>query len=224
MPEPSVSSTGIYQLRVVLCGVSPLVWRRLLVASETSLAELHEILQIAFNWSGEHLHRFFIHGATYGIPHLGGIVFREDARQVPLSRFRLHSGERFRYEYDFTADWKLDIRLEWAMPLDPNRALPSCVGGSRAAPPEDCAGALDYLKRLDWHRSHLPIDELKIMAEAMRRFLDSDGDRQAIGDLDELREAVDCVQAYHDFQPEKFDRRELNRRLRALAQDREVWR
>jgi Plasmid pRiA4b ORF-3-like protein len=83
MPEPSVSSIAIYQLRVVLCGVSPLVWRRLLVVSETSIAELHEILQSAFGWSGEHLHRFLIHGAAYGIPHSGGIVFREDARGVP---------------------------------------------------------------------------------------------------------------------------------------------
>jgi hypothetical protein len=58
MPEPSVSSIAIYQLRVVLCGVSPLVWRRLLVVSTTSIAELHEILQNAFGWSGEHLHRF----------------------------------------------------------------------------------------------------------------------------------------------------------------------
>jgi hypothetical protein len=47
MPEPSVSSTAIYQLRVVLCGVSLLVWRRLLVVSGTSLAELHDILQSA---------------------------------------------------------------------------------------------------------------------------------------------------------------------------------
>jgi hypothetical protein len=39
--------------------VSPLVWRRLLVVNETSLGELHEILQNAFDWSGEHLHRFF---------------------------------------------------------------------------------------------------------------------------------------------------------------------
>jgi hypothetical protein len=44
---------------------------------------------------------------------------------VPLSRFRLHSGERFRYEYDFTADWKLDLRLERVLPFDPERALPS---------------------------------------------------------------------------------------------------
>jgi hypothetical protein len=113
-------------------------------------------------------------------------------------------------------DWKLDIRPERALPFEPNRALPSCIGGSRAAPPEDCAGALDYLKRLDWHRSHLPIDELNIMVEAIRRFLDSDGDRHAIGDLEELREAVDRVKAYQDFQPDKFDRRELNRRLRGI--------
>ncbi len=57
---------AIYQLRVVLCGVSPLVWRRLLVVSTISIAELHEILQNAFGWSGEHLHRFLIHGAAMG--------------------------------------------------------------------------------------------------------------------------------------------------------------
>jgi hypothetical protein len=95
----------------------------------------------SFDWSGEHLHRFLIHGTAYGISYLGGIGFLEDARQVPLSRFRLHCGERFRYEYDFMADWKLDIRLERALLFDPDRALPSCIGGSRAAPPEDCVGA-----------------------------------------------------------------------------------
>jgi hypothetical protein len=64
-----------------------------------------------------------------------------------------------------------------------------CLDGEFAFPinhlrtPEDCAGALDYLKQLDWHRGHLPVDELNIMAEAMRRFLDSDGTRHAIGDL-----------------------------------------
>src|SRR5271157_4672253 len=55
MPESSVSSPAIYQLRVALRGVSPLKWRRLFVVSETSLAELHDVLQTAFDWSGEHL-------------------------------------------------------------------------------------------------------------------------------------------------------------------------
>jgi len=52
------------------------------VVSETSIAELGEILQNAFGGSGEHLHRFLIRGAAYGIPHLGNVGFREDARWV----------------------------------------------------------------------------------------------------------------------------------------------
>ena len=67
MSETSVSSLAIYQLRVVLCGVSPLVWRRLLVVNETSLGELHKILQNAFDWSGEHLHRFFLLFYLFGV-------------------------------------------------------------------------------------------------------------------------------------------------------------
>ena len=93
MADPSVSSIAIYQLRVLLCGVSPLVWRHLLVISETSLAELHGILRTAFDWSGEHLHRFLVYGAAYGVPCLGGMFFRGDARRVPLSRFRLHCAQ-----------------------------------------------------------------------------------------------------------------------------------
>ena len=120
------------------------------------------------------------------------------------------------------ADWQLDLRLERVLPFDPDRPLPSCTGGSRAAPPEDCAGAWAYLQRLDEHKSHLPLEELGLMAEALQRWLDAEGDRHALGDLDELREAVDRVEAYRAFQPDRFDRRALNRQLRASAQDREV--
>jgi hypothetical protein len=212
----------LYQLRVVLRDVSPLVWRRLVVTSDTSIAGLHEILQITFDWSGQHLHRFHIHGRDYGMPQWGGIVFDEDARQVPLSRFRLHRGERFRYEFDFTAGWQWDIRLEEVLPFDEKRSRPACTGGRRAAPPEDCAGARDYLARLDQHRRDMPLEDLAFMADAIQRLLESRGDRKAIGDPAELRDALDRVAAYQDFQPHRFHRREVNRRLRALSQHREV--
>jgi len=32
----------IYQLRVVLRGISPFIWRRLLVRSDSTVAQLHE--------------------------------------------------------------------------------------------------------------------------------------------------------------------------------------
>lgn len=35
----------LYPLRVVLRNVSPLIWRRLLIRSDTRIAELHTVLQ-----------------------------------------------------------------------------------------------------------------------------------------------------------------------------------
>ena len=82
-----------------------MIWRRLLVSSETTIAQLHQYIQVAFNWSGEHWHRFRIHGKDYGIAYLGGISSDDNPHAVRLSGFRLHPRESFRYEYDFIANW-----------------------------------------------------------------------------------------------------------------------
>src|SRR5665811_1056773 len=87
--EPA-ASPGVYRLRAVLHAVSPLIWRRLLVSGESTVADLHTIVQTAFGWGGEHLHRFVIHGAEYGINYVGGPGFR-DARQVRLGGLGLRA-------------------------------------------------------------------------------------------------------------------------------------
>ena len=46
---------SIYRLRLVLNGVSPLVWRRFLLSSETNLTDLHKLLGLAFGWSDFYL-------------------------------------------------------------------------------------------------------------------------------------------------------------------------
>ena len=58
MNDPTQLS--IYQLRAFLNGVNLLVWRRFLLSSETSLADLHKILQLAFGWSDFYLYEFRI--------------------------------------------------------------------------------------------------------------------------------------------------------------------
>jgi hypothetical protein len=45
----------MYQLRIVLRGISPLIWRRVLVWSDITLSRLHAILQIVFARSDEHI-------------------------------------------------------------------------------------------------------------------------------------------------------------------------
>ena len=81
---------------------------------------------------------------------------------------------------------------------------------------------MDYLERMDSHRRGVPIEDFALMTDAMQRLLDSGGDRSAMGNLEGLREAMDRVTAYQDFQPERFDRREANRQMQTLWQDRSV--
>jgi len=56
----------IYQLKVILLGISPMIWRRLLVYRESTIADLHHILQITMGWTDTHLHRFRIQGSGMG--------------------------------------------------------------------------------------------------------------------------------------------------------------
>ena len=47
----------VYTLRLSLRGVRPMVWRRLRVPGVTSLATLHEAIQIIKGWDNDHLQR-----------------------------------------------------------------------------------------------------------------------------------------------------------------------
>src|SRR5215475_5745489 len=120
MPEPP--EPNIYQLRVVLLGISPIIWRRLLVRGDSTIADLHAALQTAFGWSGDHLHRFLIHGKQYGVAYLGGITFRDDPRRIKLSDLGLRIKEKFLYEYDFNDQWRHLIRVE-AIAADRTRSV-----------------------------------------------------------------------------------------------------
>jgi hypothetical protein len=50
----------VYQLRIWIRHISPQIWRRLLVRSDSTIAQLHDTLQIAFDWTNDHLHQFLI--------------------------------------------------------------------------------------------------------------------------------------------------------------------
>jgi hypothetical protein len=204
----------LYQLRVVLRNVSPLIWRRLLVRSDSSIAELHAILQTAMGWSDTHLHRFRIHGKAYGIARSGGIGFADDPFEVRLSNFRLRRGERFLYEYDFMDGWILEIRLEKTLAADAKDIHPRCTAGRRATPPEDCGGSGAYLARLDRYEIER-WDALMRLVEIAEPFLS--GDNRAGVDDDRLRDALDSFEACAHFRPEHFDRRAVNGALRGLA-------
>jgi hypothetical protein len=207
---------AVYQLRVVLDQISPLIWRRLLVTETTTLADLHHILQTAFGWADAHLHQFVIHGVAYGIHYDGGPWFIHDARTVPLSRFGLRVGERFRYEYDFGDLWVHQIRVEAISESAPGRRYPVCTGGARTAPPEDCGGPWAFLA-LRQERSRWAVTMR--LAELLEPLLHADPDSPHAQDV--LEELIDAREALAELawwaRIDTFDRRAVNQALAALA-------
>jgi hypothetical protein len=193
----SMADPVVYQLRVVLRGVSPLVWRRLLVRSDSSLAGLHEVLQVAFGWEGEHLHRFVVHGGEY-----------EACDDVRLDRFGLRVGERFVYEYDFFAEWYHDLRVEAIVPVEAGRAYPRCTGGRRAGPGEGSDGPWAFMEAC---QRRLPA--LVRAAEIIGVLLD-DPDGRLCDHREELDELAE-LRPWLSERPEHLDRRAVNRRLAA---------
>ncbi len=203
------ASPSLYQLRVVLHGISPLIWRRMLVPGHTSVAGLHTVLQTAFGWCGEHLHRLVIHGTEYGIAYVGGPGFRDDARTVRLDELGLRLGERFTYEYNFTAGWQADLRVEQIQPSAPARGYLRCVGGRRAGPPEDWGGPWAFVEQT---QPHLVFTAIVRAAEIISQVLEADENTVFV--LGEQRDELASLLPLLGL--ERFDRRALNHALAAL--------
>jgi len=148
VPKPGWSRVRyrgtVYRLRVILSGISPMIWRQLEVPATLTLADLHEVLQTAFGWSGERLHRFTVHGRDYGSAELGWA----EPSAVGLAGLGLRERERFTYAYDFFSPlqcWRHDLRVEAVTAAHPRRRYPWCSGGARTAPPQDCGGPEAFL-------------------------------------------------------------------------------
>ncbi len=60
------ATVTVYQRKVALRAITPMIRRRLCVTSDTTIAQLHDVVQIAMGWEDLQLHQFRIHGKTYG--------------------------------------------------------------------------------------------------------------------------------------------------------------
>jgi Plasmid pRiA4b ORF-3-like protein len=143
----------IYQLKVILLGTSPPIWRRLLVPADLTLAQLHDVLQAAMGWQECHMHEFSVGGRHFGRPNpedrLMGMPPVENERTVRLSRVLGRVGAKAIYTYDFGDSWEHGIVLEKRLCADPTLTYPVCTGGELACPPEDCGGIGGFYDLLD---------------------------------------------------------------------------
>ncbi len=137
----------VYQLKITLKEIRPPIWRRVQVRSDTTLAQLHRVIQLLMGWTNSHLYSFTIQGTEYGVP-MPEFAFDDmavrDEQHVKLSK--VIPGEKFKlsYLYDFGDAWEHEILVEKVLDVDPAFDYPNCITGKRACPPEDCGGVWGY--------------------------------------------------------------------------------
>jgi hypothetical protein len=150
--RPRRGDVVTYQIRVDLKGTRPPLWRRLELASDLYLDEVHEIIQAAFGWTDSHLHRFGA-GPDYYSPdteyYLCPFETEEGEPGIPDREVRLDEvlsdvGDRLFYGYDFGDDWQHIIKLEAVLPREASAPRATCTAGRRPGPPEDCGGVDSY--------------------------------------------------------------------------------
>lgn len=137
----------VYQLLIELEGVTPTIWRRILIDASTTMRNVHHTIQLAMGWENRHLY-YFDDGEDKitQIDFLEEEDFMED-EDVILSSIMRKEGDKIIYVYDFGDDWTHRILLEKihdAKSLEVS--IPHCLGGARACPPEDVGGLPGYLE------------------------------------------------------------------------------
>jgi hypothetical protein len=139
---------AVYQLKVTLEGVSPPVWRRLLIPGGYTLDRVHRAIQYGMGWHDCHLHSFEAAGVQYGEPDPDGELALDDELDFRLDAVAA-KGDRLRYTYDFGDWWEHEIEVEDVSPADPEQRYPRCLAGEGACPPEDVGGPDGYAEFLE---------------------------------------------------------------------------
>ncbi|MEZ0494615.1 plasmid pRiA4b ORF-3 family protein [Kineococcus sp. TBRC 1896] len=201
-PDPAVAEpreeTVTFRLRVSLDDVDPPVWRRLDVASDLTLDDVHDALQLAMGWTNSHLHgfrRFDAGSGEFDTPFLTSFEVAEgedgvDEATVRLDQVLFAPGDRLEYAYDFGDGWGHTVLLEAELPHPEVAPGVVCTDGARACPPEDCGGPWGYQQVLDLAR-------------------DRQEGRPVPVDLQHL------LDAYPDLDPEHFSVEETNEAIAA---------
>ena len=130
-----------YEFEVKLPHIKPTPKRRFLLHQSATFEALHEAIQRAFRWYGDHLWAF---GSSRR--HLSDVADCEGEEGPLASRVKLTSyfgkrGERATkvfYTYDFGDCWEHLVTLKKVVTQEPATHWRKLLSGAHPAPPEDC--------------------------------------------------------------------------------------
>lgn len=102
---------GVYLFRVSL---SPRLWRKIELASNHTLLDLHYAIQRAFQFDDDHLYSFFMDGIPWSDERFTSPFDNEGphADKVKIGELELTNGQTFLYLFDYGDEWRFQVKLE----------------------------------------------------------------------------------------------------------------
>lgn len=149
-----------YTVRVVLRGIKPPIWRKVIVPSNISLRLFGDLILELMGWMGEHLNQLRKGDSYYApayqreekLPPLFGRIRNYNQEDFALGEILCEKGDTMVWEYDFGDGWEHDVRLSSIEEYTQGEARKKeFVSGKRTCPPEDCGGIWGYEELLELH-------------------------------------------------------------------------
>ncbi len=116
-------SVSIHRLTVSLLNVGVPTRRQVEVPSDLTLAGLHEVILVLFDWAGDHLYQFTIGLRRYGHP----VLDTCDDDDLPLAEVANRPGKVIKYTYDLGECWEHRIMVDAVEPAVPGIRYPRCL-------------------------------------------------------------------------------------------------
>jgi hypothetical protein len=193
-PAKSVGNKNLLQLQIALIGSDPKIWREIIVSAADSFFALNVAIQDVFGWDDSHLHQFFTVNPYKTRPPYPRIAIPNpayddgedtvDERKTKVEDYLGKINAKVYYEYDSGDSWMHEIKVLKILKNDGKIKTPAIIGGENIAPPEDCGGIGGYYDLLEAVN-----DPKNPNHEDMMEWLD--------------------IEKPSDFDPEKFDMREI---------------
>ncbi|MFH1089060.1 MAG: plasmid pRiA4b ORF-3 family protein [Candidatus Uhrbacteria bacterium] len=150
---------NLFQLKIQLVGVEPVVWRELVISSISTFFDLHVAIQDTFGWTDSHLHQFVLDNPfscrkklrfiSLPVLELDPEDAPGDERKIFLSKQLIKPKDKIWYEYDLGDSWMHEVTLQKILPQETFKKTPVLLDGANATPPEDCGGMCGYANLLE---------------------------------------------------------------------------
>ena len=144
--------SNIYQFKISLKEIKPVIWRRIQVPENYTFWDLHVAIQDSMGWWDSHLHSFVVKNPVTGKKEEIGIPSDDFLDEMPtlpgweekISEWFTEENKKAEYLYDFGDDWHHGVTLEKILSREQKDKYPRCIAGKRACPHEDCGGVWGY--------------------------------------------------------------------------------